>query len=83
MITIPDPKYGLIVFDGSVVEVFANNGDSRRYHVQLIKSVELVEKKNYIELKYSELNMSQRFPYKPEAVEQARELVSAVQGALA
>tara|TARA_Y100001937_G_scaffold122287_2_gene182690 strand:- start:248461 stop:248712 length:252 start_codon:yes stop_codon:yes gene_type:complete len=82
MIAVPDPRYGLIVFDGSVLEVFASNGESRRYHVQLIKSVELVEKKNYFEIKYSDTNLSQRFPFKPEAMDNARELVEAIKGVL-
>ena len=82
MIAIPNPTYGLVVFDGSVLEIFDNNGKSTRYHVRLLQSVELIEKKNYIELKYTELNMSQHVPFKTEAMEQARELVSAVQAAI-
>lgn len=82
MIAIPDPTYGLVVFDGSVIEVFESNTNSRRYHLKMIKSIELVEKKNYIELKYSDLNMSQHIPFKAEAMEQARELVNTVRAAL-
>jgi hypothetical protein len=44
----------------------------------LIRSVELIESKNYIEIKYTELKTSQRIPFKSEAMAQARDLVSAV-----
>lgn len=82
MISIPDPKYGLIAFDGTVLERFESNGNSMRYHIQLIKKVELDEKKNYIEIKYSDVNLSQRLPFKPEAMDTARQLVAALEEAI-
>ncbi|HBS04378.1 MAG TPA: hypothetical protein DEA96_05405 [Leptospiraceae bacterium] len=82
MIAIPDPRYGLVVYDNNVLEIFASNGESRRYHLHLIKSIELNEKKSYMEIKYSDVNLSQRIPFKPELVEQAQQMVAAIESAI-
>ncbi|MEQ8352489.1 MAG: hypothetical protein RH862_13445 [Leptospiraceae bacterium] len=79
MIAVPDPKYGLIVFDNNVLEVFESNGSSKRFHRVLINSIELNEKKHFIEIKYSDVNLSQRIPFKPDAIDQAQALVNTVE----
>ncbi len=50
--------------------------------MHLIKSIELNEKKSYMEIKYSDVNLSQRIPFKPELVEQAQQMVAAIESAI-
>ena len=75
--------FSFITFDGLVLEYFADHNETgRRYHIGLVKSIELTTDKkgmHYLKLSTNRISLSQELD--EQAVNQVRELITEVQKA--
>lgn len=71
----------LVSFDGRVLEIFLSRGETKRFHSDLIQTIELEERKGKyaIKLEYTALKMPEKISIHDSKVAQARELILAVQ----
>jgi hypothetical protein len=76
--------FSFISFDGLVLEYFADHNETgRRYHVDLVKSIELTTDKkgmHYLKMSTNRISLSQELD--EQVVSEVKELVAEVQKAM-
>lgn len=77
-------KEALISFDGRVLEIFRSQGETLRFHVKLIQSLELKQgRRRYtLEMSYTEFNMPFRLGFDEAFLAQMEQLMREIQGQL-
>jgi protein required for attachment to host cells len=74
----------VIAFDGRVLEFFRPKGDTYRYHVNLIRKIELeaTRRGQRIVMEYTDNRMPVQFGFEDEVASELEKLIAAVQSAM-
>ena len=74
----------VITFDSRVLEFFRSKGETYRYHVKLIRKIELetTRRGQRLTMEYTDSRMPVQFGIEDGAVTQVEELIDAVRSAM-